>query len=236
MAVLFLWLAIFPVIPVIHSYFSVKHFEEKLWTQQQFFKIAGDNLNLLKSVEYSNSLWFKRVQGNGTDSMTITYVPVKDEKLTASDKNNYMSNISVKIYAWLYDPLKNGFSHRDFLIAKNQKTNWKLNDNDLAEDGILNRINRKIISQLTEKRVIAFNPYPELHSLEFRNYITDHISRSEIKAIEKKLGLKGNWRNTKYIILLVIIPLAAFIFISHGMTIEKSFGIFAGIVGHSLPR
>lgn len=497
LAVLFLWLAIFSVIPVVHSYFSVKYFEEKLWQQQQLFKVAGENLLLIKSENDYNSEWFKRAQGNGIDGMKINYVPLDEKTELDLPKADTRLTTSEWIYSSLPDPISNGYSHRELLAGKNQKTEWYLTDDslyfpcggqkgtvnvttgkksstttghffllsivfllaalciwhlvkfaaivflnldneklklsnipwltflnneatprillktfngelfltetvnsfknnksddkmiesiqavkfyhpvfncelylknageiiwicglnecipeiekhkllldtltalnhdhskkivvdlpfeieiidefyddyissnelsakeltdiyilrkrwkiifedyisyngylfqfktdepenklagehiqkycqninlelrysniwknltnyekivlyDLADDGLMNRNNRKIIGQLAEKKLILVNPFPVLFARDFNDYIYQHISRSEVKAIEVKLGLKGGWRNAKYLILLVLIPLGVFIFISQGLTIEKSFGIFAGIVG-----
>jgi hypothetical protein len=102
---------------------------------------------------------------------------------------------------------------------------------DLADDGLMNRNNKRIIGQLIEKKLIMIKPFPVLFARDFNDYIYQHISNSEVKAIEAKLGLKSSWKNAKYLILLILIPLGAFIFISQGFTIEKSFGIFAGLVG-----
>ena len=121
---------------------------------------------------------------------------------------------------------------RNFVNIWKNLTNYeKIVLYDLADDGLMNRNNHKIINQLTEKMLICFNPYPGFYINSFREFVYQHITRSEIKAIENKLGLKGYWKNAKYLILLIIIPIAAFIFISQGITIERSFGIFAGIVG-----
>lgn len=497
LAVLFLWLSIFSVIPVVHSYFSVRYFEEKLWKQQQLFKVAGDNLNLLKSEKNFELPWLKRIQGIGIDNLDVKYFPATLYDNFKLKENVARLNTSEKIYASLPDPITNGYSHRELLAGKNQKTEWQLTKDslyipaidqkgtllvtagkkpttakehivllglvfllaaiciwylvrfaaavflnlnnekpklsklqwisffnnasnrrillksfncdlfrtettdflskeingtkifetvqavnfyksdfncesflknapeiiwicglndcipeigkhnqlldsltflnhdkakriifelpfelelieefyddfissnelsgkeladifilrkrwkiifedyisyngyltqgktdepedkltgehvqqyfqnvnndwcysniwknltwyekivlyDLADDGLLNRNNKKIIAQLMEKKLIMIKPFPVLFTREFNNYIYEHISKSEVKVIESKLGLKGGWKNAKYLILLILIPLAAFIFISQGLTIEKSFGIFAGLVG-----
>lgn len=497
LAVLFLWLAIFSVIPVVHSYFSVKHFEEKLWQQQQLFKIASDNLSLTDSKIDYNSLWFKRLQGNGIDKLEVRVKPFVKENESDSTKSDNDLTTSERIYASLPDPISEDYGQKELLSGKNQKTEWILTDDslhyssggqkgavlvkagkksnaisdqfflmalvfllaalciwqlvkfgatvflnlnnerpdvrninwfdvfmnsenqcillnsfngdiflketvrtlknkksdkkmvesihavqicnpgfncesfletsgkiiwisglrecfpeiknhkllldslfmmnhdtnkkivvdlpfeielidefydefiasnvlttneltdiyllrkrwkniflnyiryngylsqiesevpeiklsekhvnqyrqninrewchsyiwknltiyekivlyDLADDGLMNRNNLKIIGQLTDKKLILIKPLPIIFDRDFREYIYQHISKSEIKKIETKLGLTGNWLNAKYLILLVLIPLAAFIFISQGFTIEKSFGIFVGIVG-----
>ncbi len=497
LAILFLWLSIFSVIPVIHSYFSVKHFEEKLWQQQQLLKIADDNLLLTESASDMNLPWFKRIQGNGIDGINVSWISTGKDSALHEVRHRNVLTTSEYIYSWLPDPIKNGYSHRDLLVAKKQNNGWHLNDNslcyparglngeievvaneksqkefdyflivtiafllvatliwhlvkfaatfflgvnseivikqelpwlkylnettnkrillksfngdlflsetlrsetisnnksnrvepitaarlcesdfdcgeflektsgriwisrldecipeigkhkllldvltrlnhsdsntivvdlpfelelvneyyddyigeneltpaelsdiyilkrrwnivfsdyvsynghiqqvkndeydnllpmetisaycqnqnpewcesniwknltnyekivlhDLADDGIMNRNNKEIIAQLRGKKLILFNPFPTLFSPAFRDFIYGHISRKEVQIIEERLGLKGSWKNAKYFILAIIIPLAIFIFISQGLTIEKSFGIFAGIVG-----
>ncbi len=497
LAVLFLWLAIFSVIPVVHSFFSVKHFEERLWKQQQLFKIASDNLSPIDLNGDYNSLWFKRLQGNGMDNMTVAIKPFVKVNGSESSGSGDSLSTSERIYASLPDPISVDYGHKELLSGINQKTEWILTDStlhysiggqkgavlvkagkesnaftdqfflmaivfllaalciwqlvkfgatvflnlnndrpnvinfnwfhvfmnlanqrillnsfngdlfltetikslknkkieqnviehiyavqicnpgfncktfletsgktiwisglqecfpaienhkllldslslmnrdsnkkivvdipfeielmdefyddyiasnelttkektdifilrkrwtnifenytryngylsqieseepeiklvqnhinqyrhnvnrdwshsniwknltiyekivlyDLADDGLMNRNNLKIIGQLADKKLILMKPLPIIFDHDFREYIYQHISKSEIKKIEAKLGLTGNWKNAKYLILLILIPLAAFIFISQGFTIEKSFGIFAGIVG-----
>ncbi len=101
---------------------------------------------------------------------------------------------------------------------------------DLADDGLLNRKYKTMIQRLVDKKLIILSPYPKLFSEEFRNYVNLHMEPKDVKTIERKLGLKGKWRNIQYLILLILVPLAALILISQGMSIEKIFGIFAGII------
>jgi hypothetical protein len=495
LAVLFFWLSIFSVIPVVHSYFSVRYFEENLWKQQQLFKIAEENRKLLNTEKDFNLPWINRIQGNGIDKINVKYFP--DVKPDGKETKNTETDLTTSeiIYASLPDPIRNGFSHRELLKAKKQETNWQLSgdslvvntidqkgkihvkagkkpttakehifllglvfllaafciwhlvkfaatvflnldnekpklsnvqwtvffnsdgakrillktfngdlfltetinaekdknekaielaqavticqpgfnseqflknagniiwitglnecipeiakhnllldsitafnhDNtkkivvdlpfelkiideyyddyisfnelttkelteifilrkkwkitfedyisydgflyqvktdepenkltgqhvqkyfeninreliysmiwknltyhekivlyDLVDDGLMNRNNKKIIAQLIEKKLILIKLFPVLFARDFSDYILNNISISEVRTIEVKLGLKSNWKNAKYLILLILIPLAAFIFISQGLTIEKSFGIFAGLVG-----
>jgi hypothetical protein len=72
------------------------------------------------------------------------------------------------------------------------------------------------------------NPEPAFYADEFCNFVRKSMKSKEVKAIESKLGLKGSWHNAKYLILLILVPLAAFVIISQGISIEKVFGIFAG--------
>jgi hypothetical protein len=99
---------------------------------------------------------------------------------------------------------------------------------DLSDDGLMNRKNTDMVQALINKRLIKPYPYPAFFSDDFRDFVRKSIKSNEIKTIEAKLGLKGRWHNARYLILLIIIPLTAFVLISQGMSIEKIFGIFAG--------
>jgi hypothetical protein len=99
---------------------------------------------------------------------------------------------------------------------------------DLADDGLLNRKNEAMIQKLIDKRLMVTNPEPAFYADEFCNFVRKSMKSKEVKAIESKLGLKGSWHNAKYLILLILVPLAAFVIISQGISIEKVFGIFAG--------
>ena len=101
---------------------------------------------------------------------------------------------------------------------------------DLADDGLVNTKNKLIINRLIKKHLITLVPSPEIVSNDFRNYILRNLSTSTVKALETKLGLKRKWKNTKYLILFILVPLAGFILISQGVSIEKIFGIFAGVL------
>jgi hypothetical protein len=149
--------------------------------------------------------------------------------LSQIESEEVETKLSEKHIKQYHQNINRDWSHSN--IWKNLTIYEKIVLYDLADDGLMNRNNLKIIGQLADKKLILMKPLPIIFDHDFREYIYQHISKSEIKKIEAKLGLTGNWKNAKYLILLILIPLAAFIFISQGFTIEKSFGIFAGIVG-----
>ena len=113
-------------------------------------------------------------------------------------------------------------------IWSNLSSNEKILLYDLADDGLLNRKNTVMIQRLVDKRLIVENPYPALFSDEFKDFVLHNIKPDEVKAIEHKLGVKGSWHNTKYIILMIVFPLAALIVISQGISLEKAFTILGG--------
>ncbi len=114
------------------------------------------------------------------------------------------------------------------VIWANITNNEKVILYDLADDGLMNRKNKPMIRRLLKKKLIIDNVNPKLFSTEFRDFVLQKLSPSKVKALESSLGLKGKWRNIRYLILLILIPLGAFIFISQGIPMEKIFGIIGG--------
>ncbi len=101
---------------------------------------------------------------------------------------------------------------------------------DLADDGLVNIKNKLIINRLIQKNLISLEPTPKFNSSNLRNYILKNLSKETVKMLEGKLGFKKKWKSMRYLILFILIPLAAFIMISQGISIEKIFGIFTGIL------
>ncbi len=179
------------------------------------------------------------------DAYILEHGPEKEEKINLLDLkkkwqllfSGYVRFNGFRETAPLPDEKRNrerfwaGDAEIPFVQAWNNLANSeKIILYDLTEDGLLNIKNQAAIQNLAEKGLIVTSPIPELVSDDFRRFIEHHVSRADVKILESKLGTKGKWKNTRYLILLILLPLAAFILISQGMSIEKIFGIFAGII------
>jgi hypothetical protein len=101
---------------------------------------------------------------------------------------------------------------------------------DLADDGMLNFKNRFLINRLRMKGLLEMNPYPRIFTPSFQYFLKFSIRPEETKRLESKLSRQGKWKNTRYLLLLILIPLAGFVFISQGTSIEKVIGIFTGVL------
>jgi len=101
---------------------------------------------------------------------------------------------------------------------------------DLADDGMLNFKNRSLINLLRTKGLLEMNPYPRIFTPSFQYFLKFSIKPEETKLLESKLSKQGKWKNTRYLLLLILIPLAGFVFISQGTSIEKVIGIFTGVL------
>ena len=119
---------------------------------------------------------------------------------------------------------------RYFYIWNNLAGMEKLILFDLADDGMLNLRNKFQINNLIGKGLIKRDPYPMLFNKAFRLFIKYSVNLEETRLLENKLNKQGKWRNTQYLILLVLIPIAGFVFIAQGTSVEKVIGIFTGVL------
>ncbi len=101
---------------------------------------------------------------------------------------------------------------------------------DLVEDGMLNLKNQFLIHRLIIKGLVIPGPYPDVYDDSFSAYIRDAVKPESAKALEQKLGLKGRWRTMRYLILLILIPMAMFVLISQGFSFQKAVGILGGVL------
>ncbi len=115
-------------------------------------------------------------------------------------------------------------------IWSNLCRNEKLVLYDLAEDGLINLKNKKMINQLLNKDLIVSGQYLKIYSSGFEYFINNTVGTGEKKALERSMSLTGMWHNLRFPIVIVLVILAAFIFISQGYSIEKVTAIFAGIL------
>jgi hypothetical protein len=100
---------------------------------------------------------------------------------------------------------------------------------DLVEDGMLNLKNQFLIHRLMIKGLIIPGTYPDVYDDGFSAFIRDSVKPESARALEQKLGLKGRWRTMRYLILLILIPMAMFVFISQGFSFQKAVGILGGV-------
>ncbi|MCB2222220.1 MAG: cache domain-containing protein [Bacteroidetes bacterium] len=117
-----------------------------------------------------------------------------------------------------------------FYIWNNLNSMEKMILFDLADDGMLNLKNKIRINKLIARGLIVRKPFPQLFDETFRLFIKYSVNPDETKMLEHKLSRQGKWRSMRYLILLILIPIAGFIFIAQGTSIEKVIGIFTGVL------
>ena len=123
-----------------------------------------------------------------------------------------------------YYALKSRYRH----IWNNLTNLEKLTLTDLSTDGIINYKNKQSIDQLIIKGLIKLAPYPAITCHSFQRFLINDIDPEETKKIQDNLGRQGKWHNNRFLILLAIIPLIIFIFISQGTSVDRVFTITTG--------
>jgi hypothetical protein len=126
------------------------------------------------------------------------------------------------------DPLFGEAGYRYILSFLTRKE--KLLLYDTVEDGLLNLKNRTLIRRLIDKKLIVPGPEPRVFDEGFGNFIVESVSEEGARALEQKLGMKGGWRSIRYIILLILLPMVIFVFLSQGFSFQKVVGILGGVL------
>ena len=101
---------------------------------------------------------------------------------------------------------------------------------DISDDGILNFKNKFLVNRLKMKGLLKLEPKPEVFDKSFQYFLKYAIKEEETIQLEQKLSKQGKWRNAKYMLLFLLVPLVAFMFISRGFSIEKIVGILSGVL------
>ncbi len=124
--------------------------------------------------------------------------------------------------------IQSGMELRYTFIWNNLTKMEKMTLYDLADDGMLNFKNKILINQLERKGLINLKPVPRLFAESFQYFLLFSIDPEEKHTIEQKLNRHSKWRNKRYLILLILVLLAGFVFIAQGSSIEKVIGILTG--------
>ena len=112
------------------------------------------------------------------------------------------------------------FAYQSIWTSLNQKEKILLLD--LAEDGIINIKNNQALNMLIKKGLIVTRPEDEKGSFQdcpvirikrnsFKSFVLQLKDSGETKEIKRWINKKGNWANTKYILLILIVGLIIFI-------------------------
>lgn len=83
---------------------------------------------------------------------------------------------------------------------------------DLASDGVANQVDQVLIGKLAGKKLIRLRPHLKPVNVSFGNYILKAMTEEEIDKWKEKESTEGNWKNLKWMLLILIA--AVFIFLS----------------------
>ena len=157
---------------------------------------------------------------------TGKFIPEETDAVSSSTDSNQTGNTREddERQQASYYAFKSRYRH----IWNNLTSLEKLTLTDLSADGMINFKNKHSIDQLRIKGLIELTPDPAITCNNFQRFLTNDIDREETKKIQDNLGKQGKWHNNRYLILLAIIPLIIFIFISQGTSIDRVFAISTG--------
>jgi hypothetical protein len=127
----------------------------------------------------------------------------KEDLIPKNDKEAGLLNIQ-SLSQIQYFSIWNGLEKREkFLIY------------DLAQDGLANYKNIKVIDNLIYKGILTYdNCQVKIFNDSFKNFILTNIDKEESLLIERETKRSGNWSNLQLPFIMVIIALFAFLFIT----------------------
>lgn len=127
----------------------------------------------------------------------------KTEYVTKNNKEASLLNVQ-SLSQIQYFSIWNGLEKREKYLTY-----------DLAQDGLANYKNIKVIDNLIYKGILKYeNCQLELFNDSFKNFILTNIDKEESLRIERETKQSGNWSNLQLPFIMVIIALFAFLFIT----------------------
>ncbi|MDJ1473387.1 hypothetical protein QNI19_18845 [Cytophagaceae bacterium DM2B3-1] len=98
---------------------------------------------------------------------------------------------------------------------------------DLAQDGLANFKNVKIIRALLDKGLLKYNGAIRLMNKSFRNYILTCVKPKQEAIIDREIMAKGVWSEFKIVLIIVMSALFTFIFLTQRETYNQITTILA---------
>ena len=101
---------------------------------------------------------------------------------------------------------------------------------DLAQDGYVNTKNTQVIMKLVRKGLLKNEMTLEFMNQSFQNYILTVVKPVEIKRMEKTIRTRGAWSKAQLPIFLVILAIAAFLFITQEAVYQKAIAFLSTLL------
>ncbi len=102
---------------------------------------------------------------------------------------------------------------------------------DLAQDGLINTRNSRVINSLINKGLVVNHRLLKVVNLSFRNFILANIAPEEALAIEKSISKASTWRQIRIPLIVVLLILAAFLFYTQKDVLDNIIGMLTAIGG-----
>ncbi len=100
---------------------------------------------------------------------------------------------------------------------------------DLASDGVANQVDQVLIRGLAGKGLIRLRPHLALVNTSFANYVLKAMTDDEIAKWKEKESTEGNWKNLKWILLILIATVFIFLSVAEENFLGRVTAIVASI-------
>ncbi len=102
---------------------------------------------------------------------------------------------------------------------------------DIAQDGIVNTRNIKVISSLINKGLVISRGTLTLLNRSFRNFILSTVDPSEALSLEMQVNTSGTWKVIRVPLLMTILALAIFLFYTQQSLFKNMMTVVVAIAG-----
>ncbi len=92
---------------------------------------------------------------------------------------------------------------------------------DIAQDGLVNLKNREVLTMLLNKGIMVYDNRFRLMNESFRNFVLSEVSADDALTLERNVKETGYWNYFKTPVLLILITIALFIFITQQETFNN---------------
>ncbi len=89
---------------------------------------------------------------------------------------------------------------------------------DIAQDGLVNLKNREVLTMLLNKGLLIYENRFRMMNESFRNFVLSEVSADDALELERKVKETGSWNYFKTPVIIILITIALFIFITQEET------------------
>jgi hypothetical protein len=92
---------------------------------------------------------------------------------------------------------------------------------DIAQDGLVNLKNRDVLTMLLNKGLLVYENRFRMMNESFRNFVLSEVSADDALELERKVKETGSWNYFKTPVVITLITIAMFIFITQEETFNS---------------
>ncbi len=89
---------------------------------------------------------------------------------------------------------------------------------DIAQDGLVNLKNREVLTMLLNKGLLIYENRFRMMNESFRNFVLSEVSADDALELERKVKETGSWNYFRTPVVIILITIALFIFITQEET------------------